>query len=104
MKKVLVVDDSETVRNQVGRALSDAGFEVADIARHQHAENGGAGNVGSSETSTRDPGHTCLGADDGNAGIDDSARQAERRSGLDHQACRNEALGVSHRQFFWGCP
>ncbi len=28
MKKVLVVDDSETVRNQVGRALSDAGFEV----------------------------------------------------------------------------
>ena len=28
MKKVLIVDDSETVRTQVGRALMDAGFEV----------------------------------------------------------------------------
>lgn len=28
MKRVLVVDDSETVRNQVGRALTQAGFEV----------------------------------------------------------------------------
>lgn len=28
MKKILIVDDSETVRNQVGRALTDAGFEV----------------------------------------------------------------------------
>lgn len=28
MKKILIVDDSETVRNQVGRALLDAGFEV----------------------------------------------------------------------------
>jgi len=28
VKKVLVVDDSETVRNQVGRALTEAGFEV----------------------------------------------------------------------------
>ena len=28
MKKILVVDDSETVRNQVGRALVEAGFCV----------------------------------------------------------------------------
>jgi two-component system, chemotaxis family, chemotaxis protein CheY len=28
VKKVLIVDDSETVRTQVGRALVDAGFEV----------------------------------------------------------------------------
>jgi two-component system, chemotaxis family, chemotaxis protein CheY len=28
MRKILVVDDSETVRNQVGRALADAGFGV----------------------------------------------------------------------------
>lgn len=30
MKKVLIVDDSETVRTQVGRALLDAGFEVVE--------------------------------------------------------------------------
>jgi two-component system chemotaxis response regulator CheY len=28
MKKILIVDDSETVRTQVGRALGVAGFEV----------------------------------------------------------------------------
>lgn len=30
MKKVLIVDDSETVRTQVGRALADAGFDVVE--------------------------------------------------------------------------
>lgn len=30
MRKVLIVDDSETVRNQVGRALVEAGFEVVE--------------------------------------------------------------------------
>jgi two-component system chemotaxis response regulator CheY len=31
MKRVLVVDDSATVRQQVGLALSQAGFDVAEI-------------------------------------------------------------------------
>ena len=30
MKKVLVVDDSETIRQQVGRALEQAGFSVVE--------------------------------------------------------------------------
>jgi len=30
MKKVLVVDDSPTIRQQIGRALIDAGFEVVE--------------------------------------------------------------------------
>lgn len=30
MKKVLVVDDSPTIRQQIGRALVDAGFEVVE--------------------------------------------------------------------------
>jgi two-component system chemotaxis response regulator CheY len=30
MKKVLVVDDSPTIRQQIGRALGDAGFDVVE--------------------------------------------------------------------------
>jgi two-component system chemotaxis response regulator CheY len=30
MKKVLVVDDSETIRNEVGRSLSQGGFSVIE--------------------------------------------------------------------------